>query len=89
MEIVSSKIAFGFAPVIAGQRKASYEPELVALTTAGGFRITPPISKALNLQHGDYIQFIQNVIQAMTTLGSTLFLLKKRDICDVFSTEHL
>ena len=68
METVSSKIAFGFAPVIAGQRKASYEPELVALTTAGGFRITPPISKALNLQHGDYIQFIQNVDQVETAI---------------------
>lgn len=53
-------IKFGFGVVAAGQRKSSYDPELVALTTHGGFRITPQISKALGIGNGDYIMFINN-----------------------------
>lgn len=55
-----NKLSFGVSAVISGQRKASYEPELVALTTPGGFRITPAISKALGVQHGDYVAFVKN-----------------------------
>lgn len=66
----TSKLQFGFNAVAAGQRKASYVPELVALTTAGGFRITPPISKALNIQHGEYVQFIQNVDQVQRAIDT-------------------
>lgn len=45
----------------AGQRKVVYQPQLVATSTAGGFRITPVISKILGLQHGDYICFFNNL----------------------------
>lgn len=54
------KFAFGFSAVNAGQRNVSYEPELVAGANAGSFRITPPVSKALLLQHGDNIMFVTN-----------------------------
>lgn len=54
------KLAFGFSAVNAGQRNVSYEPELVAGANAGSFRITPPVSKALLLQHGDNIMFVTN-----------------------------
>ena len=54
------KMSFGFSVVNAGQRNVSYEPELVAGANAGSFRITPPVSKALLLQHGDNIMFVTN-----------------------------
>lgn len=54
------KLAFGFSAVNAGQRNVSYEPELVAGANAGSFRITPPVSRALLLQHGDNIMFVTN-----------------------------
>lgn len=70
MKTVSSKLAFGFNAVIAGQRKVVDTPELVALTTNGGFRISRPVSKALNIQHGEYIQFIQNIDQVQNAIAA-------------------
>jgi len=69
MKPVNSKVAFGFSIVNAGQRKAEYEPELVALTSAGGFRITPQVSAALGLQHGDYIMFMSTVAEVDTAIA--------------------
>ena len=69
MKTVNSKVAFGFSIVNAGQRKAEYEPELVALTSAGGFRITPQVSAALGLQHGDYIMFMSTVSEVDTAIA--------------------
>ena len=62
------KMSFGFSAVNAGQRNVSYEPELVANAALGGFRITPPVSKALGLQAGDNIMFVttaDNVAEAI------------------------
>lgn len=62
------KMSFGFSAVNAGQRNVSYEPELIANAALGGFRITPPISKALGLQAGDNIMFVttaDNVAEAI------------------------
>lgn len=70
MKTASSKLAFGFNAVVAGQRKVVDTPEIVALTTNGGFRISRPVSKALNIQHGEYIQFIQNVDQVQAAISS-------------------
>lgn len=53
-------LQFGFGVVTSGQRKVSYEPELQALTTQGGFKVTPQVSKALGLANGDYVMFINN-----------------------------
>lgn len=53
-------IKFGFGVVQSGQRKSSYDPELVALSTNGQFRITPQVSKALGIANGDYVMFINN-----------------------------
>lgn len=63
MKPSTSKLAFGFNAVIAGQRKVVDTPELVALTTNGGFRISRGVSKILGIQHGEYIQFVQNIDQ--------------------------
>ena len=56
-------IKFGFGVVQSGQRKAAYDPELAVLTTHGGFRITPQVSKALGIANGDYVMFINNFDQ--------------------------
>lgn len=68
MKPTTSKLAFGFNAVVAGQRKVVDTPELVALTTNGGFRISRPVSKALDIQHGEYIQFIQNIDQVQKAI---------------------
>lgn len=69
MKPTTSKLAFGFNAVVAGQRKVVDTPELVALTTNGGFRISRPVSKALDIQHGEYVQFIQNLDQVQKAIN--------------------
>lgn len=53
-------LSFGMGIVNAGQRAVSDEPELIVSSTSGGFRITSVISKALGVEHGGYIMFINN-----------------------------
>lgn len=54
-------MSFGFSAVNVGQRNVNVEPQVIATSTEGGFRITPPVSKALNVGHGENIMFITNV----------------------------
>lgn len=56
-------VKFGFSAVNAGQRAVNYEPQLFATSTDGNFRITPPVSKILGIQHGDYVMFLNNIIE--------------------------
>lgn len=55
------KINFSVSAVNAGQRNVVVNPEVIALSTNGGFRVTPPVSKALSLAHGDYLMFLNNI----------------------------
>lgn len=57
----TGKMNFGFSVVNAGQRNLAVEPQLVAVSTQGSFRITPPVSRALGIQNGEYIMFINNI----------------------------
>lgn len=57
----SVNVKFGFSAVNAGQRNVNYDPQVIAVSTPGGFRMTSPVSKILNVQHGDYIMFINNI----------------------------
>ena len=52
---------FGFAVVAAGQRNMTADPQVIATSTEGGFRITGPVTRILGIQHGDYVMFINNV----------------------------
>ena len=62
MKSVSSKgMSFGFSAINAGQRNTVVEPQCIAVSTNGGFRITPPVSKALQVGSGEYVMFISNV----------------------------
>lgn len=56
-------IAFGFSAVNAGQRNTTLEPQLIAVSTEGNFRITPAVSKVLGLGHGENIMFLSNADQ--------------------------
>lgn len=54
-------MGFGFSAVNAGQRSAIVEPQFICVSTEGNFRLTPPVSKALGIGHGDYVMFLNNV----------------------------
>lgn len=54
-------LQFGFNTVNVGQRNASVEPQVVAVSTEGTFRISPVISRMLNIAAGDHIMFINNI----------------------------
>lgn len=54
-------MGFGFSAVNAGQRSTTVEPQFICVSTEGNFRITPPVSKALGIGHGDYVMFLNNV----------------------------
>lgn len=62
MKSVSSKgLSFGFSVINAGQRNTVVEPQCIAVSTNGGFRITAPVSKALGVANGEYVMFLTNV----------------------------
>jgi hypothetical protein len=61
MKTVKTGIAFGFSAVNAGQRNTTLEPQVIAVSTEGNFRITPAVSKVLGVGHGDNIMFLSNV----------------------------
>lgn len=52
---------FGVSVVNAGQRQVTVEPQLIFTSTPGGIRITGPVSKALGVQHGENVMFVNNV----------------------------
>lgn len=54
-------MSFGFSSVNAGQRNMHVEPQVIAVSTEGGFRITPPVSRILGVGNGEYVMFISNV----------------------------
>lgn len=56
-------ISFGFSAVNAGQRNTTLEPQVIAVSTEGNFRVTPAVSKVLNIGHGENIMFLSNVDQ--------------------------
>lgn len=53
-------MSFGFSAVNAGQRNVVVEPQIIAVSTEGSFRMTPPVSRALGIGHGDYAAFANN-----------------------------
>lgn len=57
------KMSFGFSAVNAGQRAANVEPQLVAVSTEGGFRLTGAVTRVLGIVPGDYVMFISNLAQ--------------------------
>lgn len=56
-------ISFGFSAVNAGQRGTTQEPQVIAVSTEGNFRITAAVSKVLGIGHGENIMFLSNIDQ--------------------------
>lgn len=67
---------FGFSAVNAGQRNVSVEPQLIAVSTEGGFRLTAPATRALGIAAGDNVMFINNVdnVEAAIATGHEAYL---------------
>lgn len=61
MKTTSFKSSFGFSAVHAGQRNVNAEPQLVATSSDGGFRLTSAATRILGVMPGDYIMFINNI----------------------------
>lgn len=54
-------MSFGFSAVNTGKRNTTVEPQVIAISTTGTFRMTGPVSKALRIEHGDYAMFLNNI----------------------------
>lgn len=63
-------LSFGFSSVQSGVRNANVEPQVIAVSTEGGFRITPAVSKALNLQAGDYVMFLSTADEVQAAIDN-------------------
>ncbi len=59
----TNSIKFGASVVVSGQKSAvvNAKPELIALTTKGGFMITSPVSKRLGIAPGENIMFVNTI----------------------------
>lgn len=54
-------LSFNFGTVNAGQRNITVQPQVIVTSTEGSFRMTPAVSKYLQLEHGDYVAFANNI----------------------------
>ena len=52
------KLSFGMSVVNLAKRGVVAEPELIANTTPGSFRLTAPVTRALGIASGDYVMFL-------------------------------
>ena len=59
---LGNKVSFGFNAIVAGQKvSGNNEPQLIANSTKGKFTITAPVSKAMGIAVGEYVQFVNNI----------------------------
>ena len=65
-------LSFGMIVVNAGQRAVSEEPELIATSTNGGFRVSSSVTRALGVGHGEYIMFIKNVDEVQNAINDQI-----------------
>lgn len=59
--VSSNKLMFGFSAIQSGAKTKAYDPELLALTSTGSFKLTPPVTRYLGLAAGDYLMFVSTV----------------------------
>ena len=61
---LGKKVSFGFNAVVAGQKTSgNNEPQLIANSTKGKFTVTSPVTRAMGVAVGEYIQFVNNIAQ--------------------------
>lgn len=77
---------FGTVSIVnAGQRQTSVEPQLIFTSTPGGIRITPPVSKFLGIQHGDYVMFINTVAMVDAAINEAIMNPSNADIAVIIN----
>lgn len=61
--MVVNKLKFGLSAIQAGQKSsvANAEPRLIVNSTLGKFQLTSPVTKAMHLAVGEYVQFLNNI----------------------------
>ena len=60
----SLKSSFGFSMVNAGQRMSgNVDPQLIAVSTNGGFRLTGAATRVLGIMPGDNVMFVNNLAE--------------------------
>ena len=61
---LGNKVSFGFSAVVAGQKTSgNNEPQLIVNSTKGKFTVTSPVTRAMGIAVGEYIQFVNNIQQ--------------------------
>lgn len=70
---LGNKVSFGFSAVVAGQKTSgNNEPQLIVNSTKGKFTVTSPVTRAMGIAVGEYIQFVNNIaeIEAAIVAGN-------------------
>lgn len=82
----TNSIKFGASVVVSGQKSAvvNAKPELIALTTKGGFMITSPVSKRLGIAAGENIMFINTVAAVEEAIA-----IKREDVMEYAATNNI
>lgn len=70
MKTFTKKSAFGFSAVHAGQRNVVVDPQIIATSTLGQFRLTAPVTRILGIAPGDYVTFINNIDQVNQAIAA-------------------
>lgn len=61
---LGNKVSFGFSAIVAGQKNSgNNEPQLIVNSTKGKFTVTSPVTRAMGVAVGEYIQFVNNIQQ--------------------------
>ena len=73
MKLGNVSFGLGSLSVVASGVKTSTistEPQLIALSTKGGFALTPAVTKAMGLVSGDNVIFINNIATVESEIAS-------------------
>lgn len=59
---LGKKVSFGFNAIVAGQKiSGNDKPQLIVNSTKGKFTLTAPVTRAMGLAVGEYVQFVNNI----------------------------
>ena len=67
---LGKKVSFGFNAIVAGQKTSGNDkPQLIANSTKGKFTVTSPVTRAMGVAAGEYIQFVNNIAQVEAAIN--------------------
>lgn len=67
---LGKKVSFGFNAVVAGQKiSGNDKPQLIVNSTKGKFTLTAPVTRAMGLAVGEYVQFVNNIANLETAIN--------------------